>query len=402
MARFSLWLSYVVVALAIAVIAPEVAGIAQQTAALAALGFLVMALAVDGAVKGASDRRRLQRQVAELDRAIDGIEKEFADLEADFEALSTTIAKAAESSHNELQSEFQVLKTLMSQVVNERSHEPQPAAAGIAGTVGPATPGTPPEADETVIFEIMRHALADNRIDLYLQPIVALPSRRSLHYECFSRVRDETGRVIFPSEFLPVAEESGLAGTLDNLILFRCVRVIRRLGKRRPKVKFFCNLSPVSLRDDEFFPQFVDYMRSQHDLAQRLVFEFRQSDLEEMDGPVLEKLSALAKRGFCFSMDHVSDLALDPKWLSDHAIRYVKVDASALRSGAGDIDPRDLKRLLSRHGIALIVSRIEDENAVVNVLDFDVEYGQGYLFSEPRLAREETAADAPPLQAAIA
>ena len=401
MARFSLWLSYVVVALAIAVIAPEVAGIAQQTATLAALGFLVVALAVDGAVKGASDRRRIERQVTALDRAIEGIEKEVAGLEADFEDFSTTIAKAAENSHNELQSEFQVLKTLMSQVVNGRSYESQPAA-GIAGAVGPATAGTPPEADDAVIFEIMRHALADNRIDLYLQPIVALPSRRSLHYECFSRVRDETGRVIFPSEFLPVAEESGLAGTLDNLILFRCVRVIRRLGKRRPKVKFFCNLSPVSLRDDEFFPQFVDYMRSQQDLAQRLVFEFRQSDLKAMDGPVLEKLAALAKRGFSFSMDHVSDLALDPKWLSDHAIRYVKVDASVLQSGAGDIDPRDLKRLLSRHGIALIVARIEDEGAVVNVLDFDVEYGQGYLFSEPRLAREEAAADAPPLQAAIA
>lgn len=396
MARFSLWLSYVVVALAIAVIAPEVAGIASQTAALAALSFLVIALAVDGAIKGAADKRRFEHQVDALDRAIDGIEKEFASLESDFEDFSTTIAKAAESSHHELQSEFRVLKTLMSQVVDERGREP----AGDPGALVAADDRTAPS--DGAVYEIMRHALADNRIDLYLQPIVALPSRRSLHYECFSRVRDETGRVIFPSEFLPVAEESGLAGTLDNLILFRCVRVIRRLGKRRPKVKFFCNLSLVSLRDDEFFPQFVDYMQSQHDLAQRLVFEFRQSDLQEMEEPVREKLAALAKRGFSFSMDHVGDLALDPKWLSDHAIRYVKVDASVLQSGAGDIDPRDLKRLLSRHGIALIVSRIEDESAVVNVLDFDVEYGQGYLFSEPRLAREESAVEQPLPESAVA
>ena len=56
------------------------------------------------------------------------------------------------------------------------------------------------------LLDTVRGALAENRIDLYLQPIVSLPQRRTVFYESFSRLRDETGRVMMPSEYLAVAE----------------------------------------------------------------------------------------------------------------------------------------------------------------------------------------------------
>lgn len=113
------------------------------------------------------------------------------------------------------------------------------------------------ERSDGEVLNIMHHALEENRVDLYLQPIVALPSRRVVHYECYSRVRDEEDNVIFPSQYLRLAEDSGLVGTLDNLLLFRCIQVIRRLGPRRPDLRFFCNISSVSLNDQEFFPSLL-------------------------------------------------------------------------------------------------------------------------------------------------
>jgi cyclic-di-GMP phosphodiesterase TipF (flagellum assembly factor) len=50
------------------------------------------------------------------------------------------------------------------------------------------------------VLDTVRQALAENRVDLYLQPIVGLPQRRTVFYESYSRLRDETGRVMMPAE----------------------------------------------------------------------------------------------------------------------------------------------------------------------------------------------------------
>ena len=64
--------------------------------------------------------------------------------------------------------------------------------------------------DDAQMLEIVRRSLEDNRIDLYLQPIVSLPQRRVRFYEAFSRLRSEDGILIMPSQFIRVAEPAGL------------------------------------------------------------------------------------------------------------------------------------------------------------------------------------------------
>ena len=54
-----------------------------------------------------------------------------------------------------------------------------------------------------------------------------------------------------------------------------------------------------------------------------------------------------------------------------------------------DIHPADLADLLARSGIDLIAERIESESMVLDLLDYDVRFGQGFLFSPPRPVRSE-------------
>jgi len=100
-------------------------------------------------------------------------------------------------------------------------------------------------------------------------------------------------------------------------------------------------------------------------------------------------------------MDHVADLRIGPRDLSDLGVRFVKVPAALLLSKSGssaDIHAADLSDLLGRNGISLIAERIEAEAVVVDLLDYDVRFGQGFLFSPPRPVRAEalqgSAADA--------
>src|SRR5207302_8731261 len=98
----------------------------------------------------------------------------------------------------------------------------------------------------------------------------------------------------------------------------------------------------------------------------------------------------------------VADLRTESRDLADRCFRFVQVPAALLRGRAGaagsDIRPADLSGLLGRFGVDLIAEKIESEGAVVDLLDFDVRFGQGYLFSPPRPVRAEVLqglADAP-------
>jgi cyclic-di-GMP phosphodiesterase TipF (flagellum assembly factor) len=111
-----------------------------------------------------------------------------------------------------------------------------------------------------------------------------------------------------------------------------------------------------------------------------------------------ENLAALAQCGYRFSMDHVTDLRFEPRELADRGVRYIKIPASLLldpkQAAASDIHPSDLSDLLGRFGIDLIAERIEAERSVVDLLDYDVRFGQGLLFAPPRPLRSEGASSA--------
>jgi len=284
--------------------------------------------------------------------------------------------------------------------------KPQKSEAPEASEVPPAPPELPAtgplkgkSADE--ITAILKAAIDNNRIDLYLQPVVTLPQRKVRYYEAMTRLRTEDGTLILPSDFLPHAEKSGLMPRIDNVQLFRCVQVLRRLLIKNREIGLFCNVSVQTLNDQDVYRQFSDFLEANRALAPSLMLEFTQSALREMGPLEQESLSSLIALGFRFSMDHVADLRIGPRDLSDLGVRFVKVPAALLLSKSGssaDIHAADLSDLLGRNGISLIAERIEAEAVVVDLLDYDVRFGQGFLFSPPRPVRAEalqgSAADA--------
>ena len=79
-----------------------------------------------------------------------------------------------------------------------------------------------------------------------------------------------------PAQYMQVAGQAGLMSVVDNLLLFRCVQIVRRLTQKSRDIGIFCNISGDTLADKEFFPQFLDYMRANKDLAGQIIFEFSQ------------------------------------------------------------------------------------------------------------------------------
>jgi cyclic-di-GMP phosphodiesterase TipF (flagellum assembly factor) len=169
--------------------------------------------------------------------------------------------------------------------------------------------------------------------------------------------------------------------------------------ERNRDLGIFCNISAHSLLDAEFFPRFIEFMRGNADLSNAVFFEFSQETVNAFGPLEHESLSALRELGFSFSLDRVTRLDFDAEALALRGFRFIKVDCDTLlnrsREAGAQIHGADLSELLRRSGIEMIVEKIETERSVIDLLDYDVAFGQGYLFSAPRPVRGEVLERAP-------
>src|ERR1700719_1495372 len=231
-----------------------------------------------------------------------------------------------------------------SKTLNEPQREPAfgaPEAKVFAAPVPPPVVAEKPKPsrNDVQVLAAVRAAVEENRLDIYLQPMVTLPQRKVRFYEAVTRLRDESDQVLAADDVISIAEAAGLIGRIDHMVMLRCVQVLRRLMVRNKDVGVFCNVATPSL-----------------------VLEFKQATFRNLGPTESENLAALAQRGFRFSIDHVTDLRIEPRELADRGVRFIKVPAALLldqrQSSASDIHPSDLSDLLRRLGIDLSAERI--------------------------------------------
>jgi cyclic-di-GMP phosphodiesterase TipF (flagellum assembly factor) len=258
-----------------------------------------------------------------------------------------------------------------------------------------ATQGMPLQEDAILID--VKNALKESRVELHLQPIVGLPQRRVSFYEAFTRLKRADGTLILPAEFLESARRANLMGVIDNFTLFRCVQIVKRLAARDRRVGVFCNISTSSLEDPTFFPLFFDFMAENRDIASSVIFELRADRFETRSKTVIQNMGKLVALGYRFSIDQVSSLALDLPRLQAGGVRFVKFNGAALveqlRDPMGSRPISSINRPLNgdevptvfrRYDITLIAEKMEDEASVVEVLEYQIPYGQGHVFGSPR------------------
>lgn len=379
------------------------AGFGAGAGVAATLGTMGLFVAVHLLVDGRGQRDALRKEIAQVREA----HRLLADAMESTQSALTELAQAIESgalSRTEtLTGEVRMLEGLIQQM--SASIDERLAAV-------PATPATTHEArrlqQSTALMKTIHDALTENRVDLYLQPVVSLPQRRTLFYESFTRLRDSTDRVMMPAEYLSVAEGEGLVPAIDNLLLFRCAQIVRRLARQDRKVGVFCNVALSSLGDETFFPQFLEFLSENRDLNQALIFEMGQATFDARGAIEARNMAKLADLGFRFSIDKVQTLDLDFADLQRSDVKFIKVSADLLieqlldlDGGAPlhsmpDIQAADFAQLTRRYGIEVIAEKVESERQIVDILELDVGMGQGHLFGEPRAIKEQVLAETDP------
>ncbi len=428
-------LAYIVTGLTVAITLPHLRpGIEAAIPILAGVSIALFGGLVHEVITRLSHDQSVDHRLTRILRVTEDMAKHLAQLRKDVTGIKAVLEAqgARPAPANSLDDVVSEMKLLQSLVGRLSSHSEEAGDTGEATTTsgGPLSPSSAPqplratraslpddpsalgpimtqtslpealrphhaeemsEAEREAILDTLRDALRNDRIDIYLQPIVSLPQRKHRFYEVFTRIYAGDGQVLQPDQYLDVAEKAGLIATIDNYLLVRCLRLIRETDRRQHPVGFFCNVSAATLHDADFMRQFVDLVSRHPSLCPKLVFELSQIDLLATGASTFPILGRLARLGLRFSMDQVIKLEMDFDRLVQHDFRFLKLDCGRLLDPSQRLRVQELRRKLEGQNVDVVAEKIETETQLLELLDMRIDFGQGYLFGEPRLSRKPQA-----------
>lgn len=243
------------------------------------------------------------------------------------------------------------------------------------------------ELSDMVVRELLTHAVQSKNIEIFVQPIVRLPQRRVRFYEIYARVRARPGMYLPARRYMNLARQAALANEIDNILLTECLKTVQASAHVERAAPLFVNISGATLKNTVFMKRLLTFLASHRHLAPRLIFEISHADYKKLEPAPREILRGLGRLGCSVSFDHVENIDLDLAELQRFHVRFIKMEVQKIlpytRSDRSRTDLQRQKRKWESNGVNLIVNKVETEADLLEILDFDISYGQGHLFGRP-------------------
>ncbi|GIU86158.1 MAG: hypothetical protein KatS3mg009_0673 [Acidimicrobiia bacterium] len=229
-------------------------------------------------------------------------------------------------------------------------------------------------------------ALDGGHLRLVFQPIVALDSGRVAGGEALLRWDDPDLGPIPPSEFIAIAEESGLILTIGQWVIERACRYAMSWGDNGDDgIYVSVNVSARQLREPEFARQVADALRRTGLNPRRLMLELTETVL--VDEIAARHLSEqIVPLGVRIAIDDFGTGYSSLAYLQRFPVDVVKID----KSFVAQIDRDGMRAVIESiaaiavvMGYSSIAEGVETPAQLEQLLGFNCGYGQGYHYSEP-------------------
>jgi diguanylate cyclase (GGDEF)-like protein/PAS domain S-box-containing protein len=235
----------------------------------------------------------------------------------------------------------------------------------------------------------LRDALDEDRLVLFSQPVVRLKDQKPVHQEILVRIRDHNGKYIQPENFIEFAESMGMVQEIDMRVIEKLLQFMSESGQIGEKLRYFVNLSRVSISDQHWIQRFIKLLRTSGVNPGQLVFEITETAAMSEIDVTLTFIRKLKSMGCRFALDDFGAGFSSFYYLKRFEVDYLKIDGSFIRDLATDEGSRifvkalnDVARGLDKQVIA---EWVEKPEVVKLLLGMGVQFGQGYLFQQPEL-----------------
>lgn len=241
----------------------------------------------------------------------------------------------------------------------------------------------------------LTHALENDGAELFLQPILELPTRNVLYFEAFVRLR-LGDNILTAKQFLPAAKDSGQIALIDLLSLELTFNLVRGLMRQESEHPVFWNIAPQSLGNKKVFKDILEQLRANQPLNRQLICEISHSTFRKLNTVQSDNLARIRDLGYEMSVDNIESGFLDESGVDgifeSGLYKYLKVPALELmRIGGEDITnfANYVVPLAANNDISLIASEVESEAQTVSMIDAEVYLAQGNALMPARALKKE-------------
>ena len=245
----------------------------------------------------------------------------------------------------------------------------------------------------------LEQAIANRDFELHYQPIVDLRSGQVTGVEALVRWRHAERGLVLPSEFIPIAEETGLIVPLGRWVLDEACRQLaawtaegRLPGPRLERLAMWVNLSARQLQEPEFEQTIADVLRASGVRPERLTLEITESGLMADLEQSTQTLHRLRELGARLAIDDFGTGYSSLSYLERLPVEVLKIDRSFTAAIGHGRDVPVLVRSIVKLGQTLhmevLAEGIETAEQLSRLRGIDCRLGQGFYFSQALPADE--------------
>ncbi len=236
----------------------------------------------------------------------------------------------------------------------------------------------------------INNALEDNRFEIYRQVIQPLQQQHAgLHYELLLRMRDETGKIVTPDQFITAAERYGLTPNIDRWMVEHALRWLVSEADEREKLEMCSiNLSGQSLGDDKFLPFVIEHFHRSGIDASKICFEITETAAIASFSQANRFIHALKELGCRFALDDFGTGLSSFGYLKHFPVDFLKIDGSFVKEILHDPIDREMVRSINEIGHLTgkqTIAEFAENDAIIDMLrSLGVDYAQGYGVHMPQ------------------
>ena len=238
------------------------------------------------------------------------------------------------------------------------------------------------------LLQQLRPAVLHNKLAVYYQPLIALETGKVCAMEALVRWPQEDGSLIFPDQFIPVAESSGLINQLGAFVLTEACEYCayqHSIGNKHLSVAV--NLSFSQFRDNSL-PGIVKSALQKSGLpAASLELELTESILADDHGNIRKQLEHIKQLGVQFSIDDFGTGYSNLNYLRAFNAGKLKIDKIFITTLGIDQKHETLVSAIINMAKSLdmqvVAEGVENEAAKAKLIELGCDIGQGYLWSKP-------------------
>lgn len=238
--------------------------------------------------------------------------------------------------------------------------------------------------NELPIRNMLREALREKEIVAYFQPKINAKTRSVYGFEALARW-EKNGRFINPSEFIPIAEKTGMIDELGDQIMRQSLEFALRLKNMGKSLNVAVNVSLRQLYSGRFLEQ-INNQTADLNLPRELItLEITESISLYDISDTLKRLNKLRDAGYIISIDDFGTGYSSLSQLNDMPVQELKIDYSFIKKvndPQGEKIVQAILMLANTFQLRTVAEGIEDKETADKLTSMGVDLLQGFFFSK--------------------